>query len=237
MWMNYFYLQLKIKFFWCAMTLQTRRRRKTLSSVSVCDSFQSLCAFSYHFDAHVQNFWVSLQWFCTSLLPLCVFLLVSVFWGLFFNFYVSFCVCLDSAYISHWFASFCLVCRPLLSFCVSFFTCLSLYVRHVSILCLFVFFVLILVNHSSLVVDLPVVSCYWFASFLTIFVSLILLQLLFFVFTLTASLTFLHSWWFGNTRAACAETNTPVTELCLSIPDWKNPAAVTCFPVTTEKVF
>lgn len=219
------------------MTLQTRRRRKTLSSVSVCDSFQSLCAFSYHFDAHVQNVWVSLQWFCTSLLPLCVFLLVSVFWGLFLIF-----MCLS---VSVWTRLISLI--DLLLFVLSaglcchfaslFFTCLSLYVRHVSILCLFVFFVLLLVNHSSLVVDLPVVSCYWFASFLTIFVSLILLQLLVVVFTLTASLTFLHSWWFGNTRAACAETNTPVTELCLSIPDWKNPAAVTCFPVTTEKVF
>lgn len=223
------------------MTLQTRHRSKTLSwkkfcvclrffSVTLCFfvSFWCTCAELFSFSAVILH---------QSVAPLCLFVGFCVL-GVIFNFCVSFCVCLDSAYISHWFVSFCLVCRPLLSFCVSFFfTCLSLYVRRVSILCLFVFFVLILVNHSSLVVDLPVVSFYWFASFLTIFVSLILLQLLVVVFTLTASLTFLHSWWFGNTRAACAETNTPVTELCLSIPDWKNPAAVTCFPVTTEKVF
>lgn len=236
MWMNYFYLQLKIEFFWCAMTLQTRCRRKTLSSESVCDSFQSLCAFSYHFDAQVQNFWVSLQWFCTSLLPLCVFLLVSVFWGLFLIF-----MCLS---VSVWTRLISLI--DLLLFVLSAGLCchfaslflhVCLFMFVMCLFCAFLYFLCSLVNHSSLVVDLPVVSCYWFASFLTIFVSLILLQLLFFVFTLTASLTFLHSWWFGNTRAACAETNTPVTELCLSIPDWKNPAAVTCFPVTTEKFF
>lgn len=212
--------------------------QKENSELCVCLRFFSvtLCFFVSFWCACAERLSFSAVILHQSVAPLCLFVGFCVL-GVIFNFYVSFCVCLDSAYISHWFASFCLVCRPLLSFCVSFFTCLSLYVRHVSILCLFVFFVLILVNHSSLVVDLPVVSCYWFASFLTIFVSLILLQLLVVVFTLTASLTFLHSWWFGNTRAACAETNTPVTELCLSIPDWKNPAAVTCFPVTTEKVF
>lgn len=29
--------------------------QKENSELCVCDSFQSLCAFSYHFDAHVQN--------------------------------------------------------------------------------------------------------------------------------------------------------------------------------------
>lgn len=133
------------------MTLQTRRRRKTLSSVSVCDSFQSLCAFSYHFDAHVQNVWVSLQWFCTSLLPLCVFLLVSVFWGLFLIF-----MCLS---VSVWTRLISLI--DLLLFVLSaglcchfaslfLHVCLFMFVMCLfcAFLCLFVFFVLILVNHS-----------------------------------------------------------------------------------------
>lgn len=182
------------------------------------------------------------EFLCSDFAPVCCpfvscVLLVSVFWGLFLIF-----MCLS---VSVWTLLISLI--DLLLFVLSAGLCChfaSLFLHvclFMFIMCLFCaflyFFVLILVNHSSLVVDLPVVSCYWFTSFLTIFVSLILLQLLFFVFTLTASLTFLHSWWFGNTRAACAETNTPVTELCLSIPDWKNPAAVTCFPVTTEKVF
>lgn len=104
-------------------------------SVTLCFfvSFWCACAELLSFSAVILH---------QSVAPLFLFVGFCVL-GVIFNFYVSFCVCLDLAYISHWFASFCLVCRPLLSFCVSFFTRLSLYVRHVSILCLFVFFVLI----------------------------------------------------------------------------------------------
>lgn len=123
--------------------------QKENSELCVCLRFFSvtLCFFVSFWCACAERLSFSAVILHQSVAPLCLFVGFCVL-GVIFNFYVSFCVCLDSAYISHWFASFCLVCRPLLSFCVSFFTCLSLYVRHVSILCLFVFFVLILVNHS-----------------------------------------------------------------------------------------
>lgn len=123
--------------------------QKENSELCVCLRFFSvtLCFFASFWCACAERLSFSAVILHQSVAPLCLFVGFCVL-GVIFNFYVSFCVCLDSAYISHWFASFCLVCRPLLSFCVSFFICLSLYVRHVSILCLFVFFVLILVNHS-----------------------------------------------------------------------------------------
>lgn len=122
--------------------------QKENSELCVCLRFFSvtLCFFVSFWCACAERLSFSAVILHQSVAPLCLFVGFCVL-GVIFNF-VSFCVCLDSVYISHWFASFCLVCRPLLSFCVSFFTCLSLYVRHVSILWLFVFFVLILVNHS-----------------------------------------------------------------------------------------
>lgn len=169
------------------MTLQTWHRSKTLSwkkfcvclwffSVTLCffSSFWCICAEHLSFSAVILH---------QSVAHLCLFALVFVlfcwfvsFWGLFTFLCVFLCLFGLSLYLS--LICFFLSCLQASAVILRlFFWCLPLGVCHVSILCLFVFFVLILVNHLSLDVDLPVVSFYWFASFLTIFVSLILLQL------------------------------------------------------------